>query len=76
VRLGVTYPDRIVDHEQAAREAKAKLTALRRSAGHGAASDAIQTRHGSRKSGLKQTGSATQRRKAKAASDPAQGSLF
>ncbi|WBQ09604.1 DNA photolyase family protein [Hyphomonadaceae bacterium ML37] len=76
VQLGVTYTDRIVDHEQAAREAKAKLTALRRSAGHGPASDAIQARHGSRKSGLKQTGSATRRRKAKAAPDPAQGSLF
>lgn len=76
VQLGVSYPERIVDHEQAAREAKAKLTALRRSAGHGPASDAIQARHGSRRSGLKQTGSATRRRKTKAAPDPAQGSLF
>ena len=76
VQLGVTYPERIVDHEQAAREAKAKLTALRHRAGHGPASDAIQARHGSRRSGLKQTGPATRRRKAKAAPDPAQGSLF
>jgi deoxyribodipyrimidine photo-lyase len=65
VVLGETYPERIVDHEQAAREARARIGALRKGEDHRAAAAAIQTRHGSRKSGLKQTGSASSRRKAR-----------
>ncbi|MCP2678164.1 DNA photolyase family protein [Maricaulaceae bacterium NA33B04] len=65
VVLGESYPDRIVDHEQAAREARARIGALRKGEDHRAAAAAIQAKHGSRKSGLKQTGSASSRRKAR-----------
>ncbi len=67
VVLGETYPQRIVDHEQAVREARARIGALRKGEDHRAAAAAIQAKHGSRKSGLKQTGSATSRRKARQA---------
>ena len=72
VVLGETYPIRMVDHEQAAREARARIGALRKGEDHHAAARAIQNKHGSRKSGLKPTGSAGQRRKAKSAADPRQ----
>ena len=60
--LGQTYPDRMVDHEVAARQARAHIGALRKSAIHAGAASAIQVKHGSRKSGLKATGSASARR--------------
>ncbi|MEM1858699.1 MAG: hypothetical protein QW300_05820 [Desulfurococcaceae archaeon] len=49
VRLGVDYPERLVDHEQAAREARERLSAVRRSAGFREAARAVYQRHGSRK---------------------------
>lgn len=67
VKLGETYPERMVDHEQAAREARARIGALRKGEDHRAAARAIQIKHGSRKSGLKQTGSASSRKKARKA---------
>ena len=67
VVLGESYPDRIVDHEQAAREARARIGALRKGEDHRAAAAAIQAKHGSRTSGLKQTSSASSRRKARQA---------
>lgn len=77
VRLGETYPDRMVDHEQAARQARARIGALRKGEDHRAAAAAIQARHGSRKSGMKPTGSASsragaRRSKKRAASDERQ----
>lgn len=67
VVLGERYPERIVDHEQAAREARARIGALRKGEDHRAAAAAIQAKHGSRKSGLKQSGSASSRRKVRQA---------
>lgn len=72
VVLGEDYPERMVDHEQAAREARARIGALRKGEDHRAAAAAIQVKHGSRKSGLKLTGSATSRRRARQAEDPRQ----
>lgn len=50
------YPAPIVEHEQAARDAKAKIYAARRGEAFRKEADAIQVKHGSRKSGLKNTG--------------------
>jgi deoxyribodipyrimidine photo-lyase len=49
VRLGVDYPQRIVDHEKAARDARARLSEVRRLAGFRAAAQHVYVRHGSRK---------------------------
>ena len=72
VVLGETYPGRMVDHEAAAREARARIGALRKAEDHPAAARAIQFRHGSRRSGLKPAGSAGRRRKSETADDPRQ----
>jgi deoxyribodipyrimidine photo-lyase len=72
VRLGGTYPERMVDHEQAAREARARIGALRKGEDHREAARAIQIKHGSRKSGLKQTGSASSRKRARKPHDDRQ----
>lgn len=72
VRLGETYPERLFDHELAAREARARIGALRKGEDHRKAAADIQARHGSRRSGLKQTGSAQSRRRARSAPDPRQ----
>ncbi|MFN3911632.1 FAD-binding domain-containing protein [Hyphomonas sp.] len=62
--LGQTYPMRMVDHLAAAEEARTRIAAVRRAPGHGAASEEIQARHGSRRSGIAATG---QRRRASSA---------
>ncbi len=54
------YPAPLVDHEQAARAARAAITAIRRDPAHAAPARAIVQRHGSRKAGLPDT---TRRRK-------------
>ncbi|MCU0891790.1 MAG: deoxyribodipyrimidine photo-lyase [Sandarakinorhabdus sp.] len=51
----VAYPAPLVNHEQAAREAKAAITALRRDPAHAAPARAIVARHGSRRAGLPST---------------------
>ncbi len=69
------YPEPIVDERAAARAAQQRLYALRRAAAARAEADAIQQRHGSRRSGL----AGTARRKAAraaAAADTRQGELF
>lgn len=53
-RIGRDYPAPLVDHEAAARAAREAVWAVRRAAGYGTAAEAIQTRHGSRRSGLPQ----------------------
>ncbi|MBU6372311.1 MAG: deoxyribodipyrimidine photo-lyase [Alphaproteobacteria bacterium] len=62
VALGRTYPERLVDHEQAARAARERVYAVRGEAGFRRTALAIQEKHGSRKSGLPPTGSASSRR--------------
>ncbi len=51
-RLGIDYPAPIVEHLTAAKQARERIYALRRSAAFRDEADAIQARHGSRKSGL------------------------
>lgn len=50
--IGRDYPPRIVDHKAATALAKERLYALRRDRSAKAEADAIQQKHGSRKSGL------------------------
>jgi deoxyribodipyrimidine photo-lyase len=52
-RIGVDYPEPIVDWATAAAMARDRLWALRREQGFAATADAIQQRHGSRRSGLR-----------------------
>jgi deoxyribodipyrimidine photo-lyase len=49
VTLGQDYPHRIVDHQEAAQAARARLTDVRRDTGFGAAARGVYVRHGSRK---------------------------
>jgi deoxyribodipyrimidine photo-lyase len=60
----------LVDHEQAARDARAAITAIRRDPAHAAPARAIIAKHGSRKAGLPDTS-----RRPKAAAPAAQGRL-
>ncbi len=53
VILGVTYPRRIIDHEEAARAARARLSEVRRQPGFGKGAQAVYVRHGSRKRTMK-----------------------
>ena len=55
-RIGLDYPAPIVEVAAAAREARERLWGLRRQPGFGDAADAIQERHGSRRSGLPPSG--------------------
>lgn len=75
VRLGVDYPERIVDHELAAREARERVYAVRRGAEFRAVAEAIQAKHGSRKSGIKNRGAGRRPRKPGARKDHRQTSL-
>ncbi len=50
--IGIDYPAPIVDHTAAARLARDRIWAVRRGADYRQQADAIQERHGSRKSGL------------------------
>ncbi|MEM7777048.1 MAG: FAD-binding domain-containing protein [Pseudomonadota bacterium] len=60
--LGKRYPMPIVDHLVAAREARQKIYGIRKSDGFRTAADEIQNKHGSRKSGISNTGAAKSRR--------------
>ena len=53
--LDKVYPLPIVDHMEAAREARQKIYGARKSSDFREAANAIQSKHGSRKSGLTQT---------------------
>ncbi|MGF1648963.1 MAG: FAD-binding domain-containing protein [Hyphomicrobiaceae bacterium] len=55
-RLGKAYPERIVDHVEAARVARERIYGVRKSGSFRDTAEAIQTKHGSRKSGLPLTG--------------------
>ncbi|MEB3317823.1 MAG: deoxyribodipyrimidine photo-lyase [Cyanobacteriota bacterium] len=50
--LGVHYPAPVVDHLQAARQARERVWGVRQGPGFGERAAAIQERHGSRRSGL------------------------
>lgn len=54
--LGRAYPHRIVDHMQAARDARDRIWAVRRESGFRNEARAIQNKHGSRKSGIRNRG--------------------
>jgi deoxyribodipyrimidine photo-lyase len=70
--LGVSYPLPIVDPAAAAREARERLWGRRSQPGFGAWADAIQQRHGSRRSGLRASAGRNRSRKSRGAgSDPA-----
>ncbi len=72
--LGVDYPLPIVDHLQAAREARERVWAVRRGTAFRTTADAIQTRHGSRRSGLATPRNGVSRRRPR--QSPGQLSLF
>jgi deoxyribodipyrimidine photo-lyase len=61
--LGQTYPKPMVDHMQAAARAREAIYSVRTGAVFRAKADAIQSKHGSRKSGLPQTERRPTRRK-------------
>lgn len=63
------YPLPLVDHEQAARDARAAITAIRRDPAHAGPARAIVAKHGSRKAGLPDT---NRRRKTPAMSNQGQ----
>jgi deoxyribodipyrimidine photo-lyase len=68
--LNLSYPDPIADVAQAARAARERIWAVRRGPDYREAANAIQTRHGSRKSGLPPSNPAKRRR-----ADPRQAAL-
>ena len=67
-RIGNDYPAPVVEHEQAARRARQRIAAARRSDGAWEQSQAILARHGSRKG--------SSRRRPKQADASGQGELF
>jgi deoxyribodipyrimidine photo-lyase len=71
---GASYPHPMVDHVAAAASARERIYAVRRQDAFRDHADAIQSRHGSRRSGLQPTGSARSRRRATRPA-PRQGAL-
>lgn len=69
--VGRHYPFPVVDHLAAAKDARQKIWALRRGPAFKEAAEKIQTKHGSRKSGIPMTG-----RKRRKKEDPAQLTLL
>ncbi len=67
------YPAPLVDHMAAAKAAREAVWGLRKTAGYRAAADAIQAKHGSRRSGLPQTERKGGRRRAGPSGDGRQG---
>ena len=70
--IGRLYPERIVDLKSSAAAAKDKIFGARRGAGFLKAADAVQDRHGSRKSGIPMRGAEPAKRKRKSKSPPGQ----
>ncbi|MEM6942074.1 MAG: FAD-binding domain-containing protein, partial [Pseudomonadota bacterium] len=62
--LGKSYPDRIVDHLEAAKDARQKIWAVRRGDDFRKQAAGIQDKHGSRKSGIPNRGQRAKRNKA------------
>jgi deoxyribodipyrimidine photo-lyase len=63
ILLGRTYPSPLVDHMQAAASARAAIYGVRKGQAYRSTADAIQSKHGSRKSGLPPTERRPSRRK-------------
>lgn len=61
--IGSDYPTPIVDHMVAGRDARARIWAVRKGQPYREAADAIQERHGSRRSGLAPSTRARKRRR-------------
>ncbi|NBC21819.1 MAG: deoxyribodipyrimidine photolyase, partial [Alphaproteobacteria bacterium] len=61
--LGKAYPFPVVDHLDAAKQARQKVWAVRRGPDYRQAANAIQDKHGSRKSGMPATGRRASARK-------------
>jgi deoxyribodipyrimidine photo-lyase len=78
--IGADYPGPVVDDKLTMKAAKDRMYGLRKTEGARAEASAVQAKHGSRKSGLPQTGQrrkTTPKRKADGASVPsAQADLF
>jgi deoxyribodipyrimidine photo-lyase len=70
------YPERIIDHEQAAREAKAKIYGLRREPGFREISLEIVKKHGSRKRPSRRRPARRHKARKEAQTPDPQGSLF
>lgn len=68
--LGSDYPERLVDHDVAAREARARLTETRKSVGYSDEAKRVFIRHGSRK--RRQTASGKEKAGGKASSSTRQ----
>ena len=62
--LGKTYPMSIVDHLEAAKSARARVWEVRKGSAFHAEASAIQTKHGSRKSGIPNRGQRGRRKPA------------
>lgn len=72
--IGRVYPERLVDLKISTAAAKDTIYGARRSAGFHAAADAIQDKHGSRKSGMAITGQRPKRAGGKRKSSPRRNS--
>ena len=68
--LGRDYPLPLVNWQQSAREARDRLWALRHERGFADLADAIQQRHGSRRSGLRPSSSQGRSRSSRSTSSP------
>ena len=68
--IGRVYPERLVDLKISTAAAKDTIYGARRSAGFYAAADAIQDKHGSRKSGMSIAGQRPKRAGGKRKSSP------
>lgn len=75
VIIGKAYPPPIVDHATAYRAARGRIAEVRRTESAREEADRVQERHGSRRSGLAQTGTRRPRRQS-ATSESAQLSLL
>lgn len=73
--LDKVYPIPIVDHMKAAREARQKIYGARKDLNFRETANAIQRKHGSRKSGLSTTGQKSRKRRKARASTPPTGQL-
>jgi deoxyribodipyrimidine photo-lyase len=69
ITLGRNYPSPLVDHMTAAANARERIYAVRKGNAHRSVADAIQSKHGSRKSGLPPTERRPARHKAAAQSE-------
>ncbi|MEL7027955.1 MAG: deoxyribodipyrimidine photo-lyase [Pseudomonadota bacterium] len=67
--LDAVYPAPIVDHLAAAKEARAKVWAVRKGSDYRREADRVQAKHGSRKSGMRMTGRSAVRARPKAQLD-------